>query len=150
MSWLEGFILGIIQGIGEPIPVSSSAQTMVASFFMNVETPRILFEVFLNFASFSAILWLTRKDVYQIMKGSYMYCFQKKKQYQIEFRMAIYVVIGTIPAILFGFTMKEMIDSYLSNMTTIGLALIITGVFLFLVRKMEGKRGEIFIRGESS
>lgn len=71
MTWIEAFILGIIQGIGEPILVSSSAQTMIASFFMKVETPGILFEVFLNFASFLAILWLTRKDVYQIIKGSY-------------------------------------------------------------------------------
>jgi undecaprenyl-diphosphatase len=142
VNWIEGIILGIIQGIGEPIPVSSSAQTMVASFLMMVETPGILFEVFLNFASFLAILWLTRKDVYAIIKGFLLYSMQGKKEFAQEFRMATYVVIGTIPAMIFGLSMKDLIDNYLSSMTTIGVALIITGLFLYLVRKLNGRRGE--------
>ena len=101
MTWIEGIILGIIQGIGEPIPVSSSAQTMIASFLMNVETPGIVFEVFLNFSSFLAILWLTRRDVYQIVKGFFLYSLKGQKEYNKEFRMAIFVIIGTIPAMIF-------------------------------------------------
>jgi len=142
MTWLEGIILGIIQGIGEPIPVSSSAQTMIASFLMNVETPGIVFEVFLNFASFLAILWLTRSDVYQIVKGFLFYSFKGQKEYTKEFRMAIFVIIGTIPAVIFGFTMKDLIDTYLSHIRIIAICLIITGLFLFFVRKMKGHRGE--------
>jgi undecaprenyl-diphosphatase len=143
MTWLEGIILGIIQGIGEPIPVSSSAQTMIASFLMNVETPGILFEVFLNFSSFLAILWLTRHDVFAILKGFLLYLVRGQKQYVQEFRMAMFVLIGTIPAVIFGFTMKDLIDSYLSSMTTIGISLIITGLFLFFVRKLKGTRGQM-------
>lgn len=140
LSWLEGIILGIIQGFGEPIPVSSSAQTMIASYLMRIETPGIIFEVFLNFASFLAIFWLTRKDVYQIIKGFLLYCFKREKEYLPQFRMALFVVIGTIPAVIFGFTMKDLIDTYLSNIKVIASCLIITGIFLFTVRKLKGKR----------
>ena len=80
MTWIEEIILGIIQGIGEPIPVSSSAQTMIASFLMNVKTPGIVFEVFLNFSSFLAILWLTRRDVYQIVKGFLLLYLKRAKR----------------------------------------------------------------------
>lgn len=142
MTWLEGIILGIIQGFGEPIPVSSSAQTMIASFLMEVETPGILFEVFLNFASFLAILWLTRKDVYQIVNGFCLYILKRERQYRTSFRMGLFVIIGTIPAMIFGLAMKEMIDQYLSGMKVIAVCLILTGVFLFFVRKLNGERGE--------
>lgn len=142
LSWLEAIILGIIQGIGEPIPVSSSAQTMVATFLMQIETPGIIFEVFLNFASFLAILWVTRKDVYEIIKGFLLYVLKGKKEYALQFRMAMFVVIGTIPAVIFGFLMKDLIDTYLSNIKIIATCLIITGIFLFLVRKIKGHRSQ--------
>lgn len=142
MTWLEGIIIGIIQGIGEPIPVSSSAQTMIASYFMKVETPGIVFEVFLNFASFLAILWLTRRDVYDIVKGFLLYLFKGKKEYKSEFRMALFVVIGTIPAMIFGLAAKDLIDNYLSSIKVIAVCLIVTGLFLFFVRKLHGHRGE--------
>ncbi len=140
MNWLEALIYGIIQGFGEPIPVSSSAQTMIASYFMQVETPGIIFEVFLNFASFLAILWLTRRDVMQIISGFFRYFLKKDRRYVQEYRMAWFVIIGTVPAVVFGFTMKDLIESYLSSLLTIGVALIITGLFLFFVRKLKGIR----------
>lgn len=140
LSWLEGIILGIIQGFGEPIPVSSSAQTMIAEFLMGIETPGIIFEIFLNFASFLAILWLTRKDVYHIVKGFVLYSVKREQEYQQPFRMALFVVLGTIPAMIFGFTMKDLIDTYLNHIKVIATCLIITGIFLFLVRKMKGHR----------
>ncbi len=140
LSWLEGILLGIIQGFGEPIPVSSSAQTMIASYLLKIETPGIIFEVFLNFASFLAILWLTRKDVYQIIKGFLLYSFKREQEHLLHFRMALFVVIGTIPAVIFGFTMKDLIDTYLSHIKVIATFLIITGLFLFFVRKMRGHR----------
>ncbi|MBO8172505.1 MAG: UDP pyrophosphate phosphatase [Bacillaceae bacterium] len=140
MDWLEAIILGIIQGIGEPIPVSSSAQTKIASFFMEVETPGIIFEVFLNFASFLAILWLTRKDVMNIVKGFFKYLFKRDRRERQSFRMGWFVILGTVPAVFTGFTMKDIIDQYLSSMTAIGIALIVTGLFLFFVRRLKGRK----------
>ncbi|KXZ39412.1 Undecaprenyl-diphosphatase [Alkalithermobacter thermoalcaliphilus JW-YL-7 = DSM 7308] len=142
MNFLQAIILGIIQGIGEPIPISSSAQTIIASFLMNIETPGILFEVFLNFASFLAILWLTRNRVYKIITGSVMYITTKDKKFLSDFKMALYVIIGTLPAVVFGFTMKGIIENYLNNITTIGIFLIITGCLLFFVRKLNGYKNE--------
>lgn len=73
MNLLQSIILGAIQGFAEPIPVSSSAQTQIASFLLGISTPGILFEVYLNFASFLAILWLTRKQVLDILSGFFRY-----------------------------------------------------------------------------
>lgn len=139
LSWWEGIILGIIQGIGEPIPVSSSAQTLIAEFLLKIETPGIIFEIFLNFASFLAILWLTRKDVYEIVKGFFLYIFKREATYLQPFRMGLFVIIGTIPAVITGFMMKDLIDQYFSNIHFIASCLIITGIFLFLVRKLQGR-----------
>ncbi|OPJ56749.1 undecaprenyl-diphosphate phosphatase [Alkalithermobacter paradoxus] len=142
MNFLQAIILGIIQGVAEPIPVSSSAQTIIASFLMKIETPGILFEVFLNFASFLAILWLTRNRVYKIIKGAFLYIGTKNNRFVEDFKMALYVIIGTIPAVIFGFTMKDIIDAYLDRVSIIGVFLIITGCLLFLVRKLRGRKDE--------
>ncbi len=140
MSTIQAIILGLIQGFAEPIPVSSSAQTQIAAYLMNVETPGIIFEVFLNFPSFLAILWLTRMDVMHIVKDFFMFIGTKKKDYKVNFKMALYVVVGTLPAMITGFTMKDLIDLHFSSMTSIALFLTITGALLFVVRKKKGGR----------
>lgn len=140
MTTIQAIILGMIQGFTEPIPVSSSAQTQIAAFLMGVETPGILFEVFLNFPSFLAILWLTRVDVFNITKDFFAYLGTKKEKYHVNFKMALYIVVGTLPAMIVGFTMKDVIDTYLSSITTIAIFLSITGALLFIVRKKKGGR----------
>lgn len=140
MNIIQAIILGMIQGFTEPIPVSSSAQTQIAAFLMGVETPGILFEVFLNFPSFLAILWLTRIDVINITKDFFQYIASKKEAHLVNFKMALYIVVGTLPAVIVGFTMKDLIDTYFSNMTSIAVFLTITGALLFIVRKKKGGR----------
>lgn len=140
MNTLEAIILGIIQGFAEPIPVSSSAQTQIAAFLMGVETPGIIFEIFLNFPSFLAILWLTRHDVISIVKDFFAFVITKKQAYLKHFKLALYIVVATIPAVLVGFTMKDLIDSYFNSMTSIAIFLSITGVLLFVVRQKNGHR----------
>lgn len=133
MNLLQSIILGAIQEFAEPIPVSSSAQTQIASFLLGISTPGILFEVYLNFASFLAILWLTRKQVLDILSGFLRYIKTRDKEYKLDFRVALYVLIGTLPAAALGFTMKDIIDNNLGDMTIIGLFLIFTGCLLFIV-----------------
>lgn len=140
MTTIQAIILGLIQGFAEPIPVSSSAQTQIAAFLMGVETPGIIFEVFLNFPSFLAILWLTRVDVINITKDFFMFLGTKKKEYQVNFKMALYIVLGTLPAMITGFTMKDVIDVHFSSMTSIAIFLTITGILLLIVRKRKGGR----------
>lgn len=140
MNLWQSIILGLIQGFAEPIPVSSSAQTQIAAFLLGVSTPGILFEVFLNFASFLAILWITRKQVFSILKGCLMYINTQNEKNALDFKIAIYVLIGTFPAALLGFSMKEVIDNNLSQISTIGSFLIFTGFLLFFVRKMNGSK----------
>ncbi len=140
MTTIQAIILGIIQGFAEPIPVSSSAQTKIAAFLMGVETPGIIFEVFLNFPSFLAILFLTRKDVIAIIRDFFMFIGTRKDAYKVNFKMALYIVVGTIPAMVVGFTMKDLIDAYFSGMTSIALFLTLTGAMLFVVRKRKGLR----------
>jgi len=142
MTLIQGIILAIIQGLGEPIPISSSAQTQIAAFLMNIDTPGILFEAYLNIASFLAILWLTRKRVFKILQGFLLYLVRKNKEYVDDFKMAMFVLIGTLPAVFFGFTMKKVIDTYLSSINVVGFFLLITGIFLFFVRKIKGHKNE--------
>lgn len=141
MTYLQALILGMIQGFAEPIPVSSSAQTRIAAILMGVDTPGILLEVFLNFASFLAILFLTRRDVSRLLKGFFAFLKHRDHQHLPPFRQSLFVLVGTLPVLLTGFTMRRLIDQWLSGPLPIALFLSLTGMVLFWVRKADGGRG---------
>jgi len=140
MNVFEALVLGIVQGFTEPIPVSSSAQTQIVAHLFKITTPGILFEVFLNFPSFLAILWMTRRDVHALCIDFFKYLKTKNKAAQVNFNIAVFVVIATLPAMFFGLAMKDIIDNYFSSMGSIAFFLSVTGVMLFSVRKREGIR----------
>ncbi len=134
-------ILGIIQGFTEPIPVSSSGHLVIFKNIFDVEALKDLnFEIFSNFGSFIAIVIIFRKDIAKLFKDFVLYIKTRKEEYKSGFKYVLLVAIGTIPAGLVGFIAKNFISEHLSNVKLIGFALLITALFLFLIRKMKGKK----------
>lgn len=132
-------LLGIIQGFTEPIPVSSSGHLVIFKNIFN--TPALTdlnFEIFSNFGSFIAICIIFRKDITKLLKDFFMYLKTKKNKYKAGFKYCLLIIIGTIPAGLVGLLANDIIEKYLSNVKYIGVALLITALFLFLIRKLTG------------
>jgi len=133
-------ILGLIQGFTEPIPVSSSGHLVIFNAILNVEEFQDLnFEIFVNFGSFIAIFFFYRKEIIKIIKDFFMYIKTKKEEYKTNYRYAWMIVIGTIPAGIFGLLLKDQIES-ISNPKVVGISLIITAFMLFLIKDIKGKK----------
>lgn len=132
-------ILGIIQGFTEPIPVSSSGHLIIFKNILNVPVLNDLnFEIFSNFGSFIAILIIFRKDIINLLKDFILYIKTKNKIYKEGFNYVILIIIGTIPAAIIGLLINNLIENNLTNIKYIGLSLLITAIFLFLIRKIKG------------
>ncbi len=116
MSVLQAVTLGVIQGITEWLPISSSGHLVLYQQIARVDTP-LLFDVLLHFASLLVILVVFRQRITEILRSS-------------EYIRNI--ILGSIPIALAGFLARDIIEASFSNMRIVPFALIITGFFLFL------------------
>ncbi len=136
-------ILGIIQGFTEPIPVSSSGHLVIFQNLFNLDALNDLnFAIFSNFGSLIAIIIVFRKDIWKLFKDFIYYIKTKEAKYKSGFKYVLLVVIGTIPAGICGLLFNDVIEKYLSNVKYVGVALLVTALFLFLIRKLKGKKDD--------
>lgn len=135
MSIFESIILGIVQGVGEFLPISSSAHLILIRFLFGFQamdpTFEKAFDVALHFGTLIAVLFVFWEDWLKLCKGAIDYTFKKKENF--EGKMFWYLVAATIPGAIIGFTCEDIIDSVVrGNVLIIALLLAIMGVFIFL------------------
>lgn len=134
-------VLGLIQGFTEPIPVSSSGHIVIFKNIFNLKVLNDLnFEIFANFGSLIAIIYIFRKDILKLIKDFINYIKTKEKNSYEGFKYSVLIIIGTIPAGLIGLLFKDFIEEKLTNAKVVGIALLVTALFLFIIRKLKGKK----------
>ena len=151
LSYLKTILLGIIQGITEFLPISSSAHLLLFSDFLNKgKSIPLFYNVALHFGTALAILVYFRKDWLQIMFSLKKYPVVDKNQ-----KLLLNLIIGSIPAAIIGLSFKNFIEKHLHNTYTIILPLGIFGIVLWLIDSKtkekknlyELKRGQAFLIG---
>ena len=132
---LKYIFLGILQGFTEPIPISSSGHIFLfKSLFQTNIFNDLNLEIFLNFASFIAIVLIFKKDIVNLFKGLINYIKTKGKESKKEFKYFMLIIIGTIPVGIFGLLLKEVLENMLSrNVFLIGFGFIVTAIALITV-----------------
>lgn len=135
MSIFESIILGIVQGVGEFLPISSSAHLILIRFLFNMSTSEPVvekaFDVALHFGTLIAVLFVFYKDWLSLFKGAIEGVTKKKKTF--EGRMFWYLVLATIPGALVGFLFEDIIDNVVrGNVLIIAILLAIMGIFIYL------------------
>lgn len=143
MKFLKYIILGIIQGITEPLPISSSGHVYLFKQLFNTNMFNDTnFEIFVNFGSFIAIFLIFFKDIQKLVIDFFMYLFSKKenkKKYYESFKYCLLIVIGSIPVGIAGVIGKDVIESFIST-KEVAISLLFTALMLFLVRNSNGKK----------
>lgn len=132
MTILQAIILGVVQGLTELLPISSSAHLFLVPWFLNWQMPEA-FDVALHFGTLLAIGLFFFKDWIGLIKGGYEQVVKKKKS--AEGRMFWYIVIATIPGGAIGFLLDHFAEDLLTQPLIIAIALIIMGITLYIVDK---------------
>lgn len=133
MNWLESIILGLIQGLTEFLPVSSSGHLELTKAIFGGNTipeESAMTTVVLHFATALSTIVVFRKDVLDIVKG--LFRFKNNE----EFKFSANIIISMIPAVVIGMLFDEFIESLFSGqILLVGLMLFVTGALLFLADK---------------
>ncbi len=143
MEYIKYAILGIIQGITEPLPISSSGHLLVFRNLFNTQMFNDLnFEIVVNFASFLAILFIFRKDIITLIKGFFGFIFKDKKKNAATFKYCMQIVVSTIPVGIIGLIFKDKIENLLATPKIVGFAFLITAIALFVIKNIKGEKSD--------
>ena len=129
MEIYQAIILGIVQGLTELLPVSSSAHLTIIPWIFNWNIPES-FDVALHFGTLLAIGLFFFKDWISLIKGGYNYVVKKEKT--VQGRMFWYIVLATIPGGIVGFLLDHFLSDVLNKPLIIALALIVMGIVLYI------------------
>lgn len=122
MNTWHALILGLVQGVTEFLPISSTGHLALFQQWLNVSEASLFFDVFLHAASVIAIIIFFRKEIGLLTRGDYTL-----------------LAVGTLPAIAVGLGLENFLETVLATPLVIGITFLITGVFNFLIHHLLNK-----------
>ena len=147
MNWIQSLFAGIIQGLTEFLPVSSSGHLVMYNELMGNYDPEknLAFSVFLHLGSLVAVLLIFRKDVWMVFKEFFTAIFdicRGKPNFKTpERRLMLMLVIATIPAFIMGGLIQMLgFTAVLDNIYVTGAMLIVTALLMFAIHKISKRR----------
>ena len=138
MELWEAIVLGIIQGLTEFLPVSSSGHLVLGQYFFGIREPQLFFNIMLHVGTLGAIIAVFWRDIWDILTS--LFGFEPKprndpsytitKKYGRKF--ALLIIIGSIPTGIMAFILKKFIEDLFANPLFASCMLLITGGILWL------------------
>lgn len=142
MFWIEllkYIFLGLVQGLTEVLPISSSGHVALAQLILHIQQPDgILFLILVNTGSLIAVLIHFRKLIKRIVIHTVQYFFAKERHPEMadDFHYGVKIIIASIPTAIVGILFKSMLENLYSDYTlfVVGIGLLITSTILYVVR----------------
>ncbi|MDQ1040218.1 undecaprenyl-diphosphatase [Streptomyces sp. V3I8] len=139
MSWFESLILGLVQGLTEFLPVSSSAHLRLTAAFAGWEDPGAAFTAITQIGTEAAVLIYFRKDIARIVSAWFRSLFNKEMRQDHDARMGWLVIIGSIPIGVLGVTLKDQIEGPFRDLRVTATTLIVMGVILGVADRLAAR-----------
>ena len=149
MNFLEAIILGIVQGLTEFLPVSSSAHVQIASELMQVpglsdeNSATTAFIATIQLGTEAAVLIYFAKDIARLVKAWFRGVFNSKHRGNADYRMAWLVIIASIPVGLAGYLLREFIQETVRTLWVVAFTMILFAGILYLADRYGRKQKEV-------
>jgi undecaprenyl-diphosphatase len=130
VSWLEAIVLGIAQGLTEFLPISSTAHLRIIPAFAGWEDPGAFFTAVVQLGTMLAVVIYFWRDLLRIVRTWYLSLRRPELRGELDARMGWYVIVATIPIVIFGFAFRDQIETGARNLYLIGVMLIVLGLVL--------------------
>ncbi len=129
MSWLEALVLGLVQGLTEFLPISSSAHLRITSEVFFTNDAGAAFTAVTQLGTEAAVLIYFFRDIWRLVRA-WVAGVRDKRARGLDYRLAWYVIIGTLPISILGVLFKNAIEGPARNLWIIGTSLVVFGLVL--------------------
>jgi len=141
MSWLQAFLLGLVQGLTEFLPVSSSGHLAVAQAILGFEEPEVFFDVILHAGTLLSIFIFWRKDLLAMLREAFAALSAGRRAFSFAYwrendarGMILWVVLASIPTGIIGILFKEPLEAAFGSLLAIAAGFFMTATLLILSR----------------
>lgn len=126
MSWLEALILGLVQGLTEFLPVSSSGHLAIGRELLGVEASRdLVFEVTVHAATVLATIVVFRREILRLLQGLFKFKMNDETDYILK------ICLSMVPVFIVGVFFKDYVEALFGSLRVVGAALLLTALLLF-------------------
>lgn len=148
MSSLQAILLGIIQGLTEFLPVSSSGHLVIFQHLFGLKEPAVSFNISVHVGTLIVVIIVFRREIWSILFSfvySLILLFKKKRRFDdiiqdTDFKLSLLIITGSFPTAIIGLFFKSIADKLFSSIMLVGLMLIVTGFLLLLTRNLNKSR----------
>lgn len=146
MDTVKAIVLGTIQGLTEFLPVSSSGHLVLFQNLFGLKEPELLFDICLHVGTLSAVIVVFYREILEILRALFQIPARMKTadglkrlcETDASIRMALLIVVGSIPTAFIGLLFKQVTDQLFGSTTVVGCMLLVTGTILWLTRHHSG------------
>lgn len=133
MSIIDALIMGLVQGLTEFLPVSSSGHLVIAKHLLGgVKEPGILFEVLLHFGTLLAVLLYFRQDILSLFRAFLPSGHVSEEERADSKTLALMVIAGTLPTVVIALLFKDLFEALFTSVRIVSIMLLVTGLLLFM------------------
>lgn len=143
VSWVEAVVLGLVQGLTEFIPVSSTAHVLIVSQLFGWEDPGAAFTAVTQIGTELAVIVFFRNDIARILAAWFRSLRNASLRSELDARMGWYIIIGTIPISILGVAFSSQIETAARNLWLVAATLIIFGVVLGVADALGSRRHDL-------
>jgi undecaprenyl-diphosphatase len=145
LTLLEAITLGIVQGLTEFLPISSSGHLVLGEFLLKVKFDDISFEVFLHFGTFLSVLVVFRRNIWSMARAVWLKVRSALTGRAAvtggeDWRLFLLILVGSIPAGTAGLLFRSYVEASFSSVLLVSVMLLFTGTTLFLTRFFRAER----------
>jgi undecaprenyl-diphosphatase len=143
MDALQAIVLGIVQGLTEFLPISSSGHLRIVPAFFGWDDPGAAFTAVIQLGTMAAVLLYFRKDLWNITRAWLRSLRDQEARRTIEARIGWFIILGTIPISVFGFLFADPIEDDFRSLYLIATTLIVFGFVMLLAERVSRREREI-------
>jgi len=134
MNWWQSIVLGLIQGLTEFLPVSSSGHLAIGQAIFGIESEEnLMFDIVVHAATVLATIVVFRKQIWSLLCGLFKFKYNDETDYILK------IVVSMIPVFVVGMFFKDYVEALFDNLLVVGIALLVTAGLLYFSDRVSAK-----------
>ncbi|SCX54980.1 undecaprenyl-diphosphatase [Klenkia marina] len=143
MGWVEAVVLGLVQGLTEFLPISSSAHLRVVGALFGWDDPGAAFTAITQIGTELAVLIYFRHDIWRIIRTWTLSLGRKELRREADARMGWLIIIGSIPIVVLGLLFQDQIETTFRDLRIIAIALVVFSLVLYAADRIGSKQRQL-------